>query len=105
MFEDVSVGEIIKDLRSIKVSTKTRDYIDRARVYFEGEGDLPLETQRKLRKVYSQYSTQVKALHESRSRARKTNGLKALGISKEEADRRVKMRESAVRIRRNDVGF
>ena len=99
------VGEILRDLRSVKVSPATRDYIDRARVHFEGEGNLPLDVQRKLRKVYVKYSVQVKELHESRSRARKTNGLKALGISKEEASRRVDMRESAVVARRNDVGF
>jgi len=105
MFELMTVAEILRDLRSVKVPPDIRGFIDRTRVYFETEGDLPSSTQKRLRQICNQYGKQLKELHASRARARRTNGLKALGISRQEAARRVEMRRAAVAARKNDVGF
>jgi len=105
MFEEMSVGEILRDLRSIKVSSKERDFIDRARSYFQSEGNLPTDVQMKLRRICGRYKAQMKELHAARARARRTNGLKAMGISREEAARRVEARRAAEAAKKQDVGF
>ena len=105
MFEEMSVGEILKDLRSIKVPKTVRGFIDDARSRFESDGTLDIGTQRRLRQICNQYSRQMRELHAARARARRTLGLKAMGISREEADRRVEMRKKAIEERRTDVGF
>lgn len=105
MFEEMTVGEVLKDLQSIKVPPKTRDYIDRARMYLQGEGGIPGDVQMQLRRIYNRYKKQVRELHSARARARKTNGLKSLGISSSEAAKRVERRKAADEARRRDVGF
>lgn len=105
MFEEMKIGEILKDLRSVKVPPDTRKFIDKSRDYFESEGSLPIEDQKRLRRLCSRYRVQLKELYAARSRARKTNGLRQMGITQAEAKRRAEMRREAVEKRNNDVGF
>jgi len=105
MFETMTVGEILRDLRSIKVPPKTRDFIDRTRTYFQSEGNLPTETQMKLRRVCNRYKRQMKELSEARDRARKTNGLRAMGLSRDSAAKLVEERRAREAEMKRDVGF
>jgi|GEM_PF-2618154 len=105
MFETMTVGEILRDLRSIKVTPKTRDFIDRTRMYFESEGNIPADVKMKLRRIFKRYSQQVKELHAARARARRTNGLRSRGISMEEASRLVEARREHEAEMKRDVGF
>lgn len=105
MFEMMTVGEILRDLRSIKVPPAIRSYINESRSFFEANGALPIETQMRLRQLCNQYKRQMRELHSARARARKTNGLRALGISRSEAAKRVEARRAAEEARKKDVGF
>jgi hypothetical protein len=105
MFEELTVGEILKDLRSVKLPVKIRAFVDQSRSSFQSEGNLPIDIQRRLRSICNQYKAQLKELHAARARARRTNGLKAMGISREEAARRVAARRAAEEAKKNDVGF
>lgn len=105
MFEQMEIGEILRDLRSIKVTPKTREYINNARNYFESNGAIPVSTQMKLRSICKRYRSQMKELHESRERARRTNGLKKLGMTRSEADRIARERKKERENLRQDVGF
>lgn len=105
MFEEMTVGQILRDLRSIKVPKDIRKFIDKTRDYFESKGNVPDEARVRLRRLCVRYKTQMKELHAARARARKTNGLRALGVSKAEAERRIQMRKAAIEARARDVGF
>lgn len=105
MFDEMTVGELLKDLRGIKVKPNARVYIDSARAHFENTGSLPNSTQTRLRRICNNHKKQMKELHAARARARKTNGLRTLGISGEEAARRAEKRIAEVDARRRDVGF
>ena len=105
MFEDMTIGEILKDFRSIKVSKNTRKFIDDSRMIFEDNGSLPVKLEMKLRQLFGKYNIQIKELYLARERARRTNGLKSLCINKTEYERRIKIREAMVEAKNNDVGF
>jgi len=105
MFEEMEVGEILRDLRSIKVPPKTREFIDRARDYLEKNGGLSVDVQMKVRRICQRYRVQMKELHASRERARRTNGLKRMGITRAEAEMRVEQRRKEQELLRQDVGF
>jgi len=101
----MTVGELLKDLRSIKLTKDKRAFVDRCRTLFEDAGCLPNDQKFKLYGFAKRYSRQFKELHESRARARKTNGLRSMGITKAEAERRVQERIKQEKLRQSDVGF
>lgn len=105
MFEELTIGQILRDFKSIKLRIDLRRYIDRMRLVFEATGDLPAAEKVKIRKMSVQYSRQMAELQDSRQRARRTNGLKAMGISAAEAGRRVEQRQAEKNRNSTDVGF
>ncbi len=105
MFEELTIGQLLKDLRSVKLRKELRGYVDRMRAVFEAKGDLPALEKVKIRRMCTQYSRQLLELHESRQRAKRTNGLRAMGLTVQEADRRVEKRRADEIRSRMDVGF
>jgi len=102
---ELSIAEILKDLRSIKMSEKTRKFVNDSRLYFERCGALNIAVQRDLRKICKRYGKQLTELHAARERARMSNGLRRAGIKRAEAQRRVVARKNAERVVVSDVGF
>lgn len=105
MFEWMTVGEMLHDLRSVKVPKTTRAYIDRARICFESNGSIPAKVQFEIKRICQRFSAQLKELHAARERARQTNGRIKLGLSKEDVVQRIADRKAAEENARNDLGF
>ena len=101
----MSIGEILKDFRSIKLSPKKRRFIDDTRAYFEAHGNLPIRIQDELRRMVRRYNRQFRELHASRERARRTNWRVRSGISREEEQRLIDERRSRVAQQKADLGI
>lgn len=101
----MSIGEILDDFRSIKLSKEKRDFVDRCRVYLQKHGNLPVEMRGKLKAMAKAYSIQFTELHASRERARKTIWRKREGITIDEAHRLVRQRRDEVAKQKADVGL
>lgn len=102
---EMSIGEIIKDFRSIKLDKKKRAFIDQCRQYFESHGNLPLKMKVELRRMMKNYSTQFGELHAARERARKTLWRKKNGLTIEQAHQLVSNRRTKVSAEKADVGL
>ena len=96
---------MLKDLRSIKLRPRDRDHVNRIRSCFESAGSVVFSDERWLHDVCRRYSVQIQELHASRERAIKTNALKSMGLSREEAQRRVEARNKLVEKMNDDMGF
>lgn len=105
MMDGMTVGELLKDFRSVKLPPGRRALVDLWRGMFEGMGSLPNRQRFALFDLAKKYNRQLTELHESRARARKTNGLRAMGITQAEADRRVEERRQQEELRRSDIGI
>lgn len=105
MFEELTIGQMLKDLRSVKLRKELRGYVDRMRTVLEATGSLPAFEKVKIRRMCTIYSKQLVELHESRQRAKRTNGLRAMGITRQEAERRVEKRRADEVRNKMDVGF
>ena len=105
MMDGMTVGELLKDFRSIKLSKAKRAFIDQCRALFEDAGSLPNRQRFDLFELAKRHNQQFAELHESRARARRTNGLRAMGITRAEADQRVQKRREQEELRRSDIGF
>lgn len=101
----MSIGEILKDFRSIKLSPDKRDFINRTRVHFEAHGSLPREVKAELREMVKRYSRQFRELHASRARARETRWRRSEGITLSDAHKLVEQRREDVAAEKSDVGF
>jgi hypothetical protein len=96
---------MLRDLRSVKVRPAERARVDRIRVQFQSHGSVPTADERWLHDVCRRYHDQLEALHEARERAMKTNALRGLGLTREQAQRRAQARQAAEQARSNDLGF
>ena len=105
MFEELTIRQILRDFKSIKLRKDLRRYIDLMRSLLEMTGDIPAIEKVKVRKMSVRYTRQMSELYDSRQRAKRTNGLKAMGISTQEAERRVEQRQAEKIRNYTDVGF
>lgn len=105
MMDAVTVGELLKDFRSIKLSPNTRAMIDSCRELLEAHGALPSDKRFAVMELAKRYNKQFAELYAARARARRTNGLRAAGISREDAARLVEERKKNEELRKSDVGF
>jgi len=87
------------------MSKARRDFVDRARDRFESTGSLALETRMKLREFCVLYTKQMKELHAARERARITNGLRKIGMTRAEAAEIRNRRLEEERELRSDLGI
>jgi hypothetical protein len=105
MMDAMTVGELLKDFRSIKLPKHRRELIDKCRELFESIGTLPNEQRFALFDLAKRYNRQFRELYDARARARRTRGLRAMGITRGEASQRVVERKRQEELRRSDVGF
>lgn len=105
MFEEMSIGEILRDLRSVKVPRKTKEYVDRARTFFESKGDLSHQVKIELRRICHKYNRQLTELHAARGRAINTNGVRKMGMTMQKAHQLSQAREEMAKAESKDVGF
>ena len=102
--DDMEIGEILKDFKSIKVPSNIRSYLNKASDIFLS-GDLSSKEKIKIRNMCKRYWKQFRTLHESRERATVTNGLRSIGIRKKEVDRAALERRKHIDHIESDVGF
>lgn len=103
--EAAEVANILRDLRSVKMDKARRAFVDRTRDGFESTGAISLEVLIKLRKLCATYSRQLSELYQARERARITNGLRKIGMTRSEADAIRDKRLDAEREMRSDLGI
>ncbi|MBN2258102.1 MAG: hypothetical protein JW704_09785 [Anaerolineaceae bacterium] len=103
--EEMSVGEILSDFRSIKLPPDKRRFIDETRESFQSRGDLPLSVKRQLWTMVRHYKRQFDELHASRARARRTNWRLREGLTIEQERDLVELRRRADAERKADLGI
>ena len=101
----VTVYEMLRDLRSVKIRPKERERVDGLREQFQTNGTLPFASVQWLREVCRRYGQQLNELHASRDRARRTNALRNLGITRASAAAAAQARAQDLRAENNDLGF
>lgn len=102
---NLMLNELLDDLRSVKLPSNTRAFVDRCRDSIQSNGDIPLDDKRKIREIGRRYSVQLNALHAARERARRTNSLKRMGITQEQANEMIANRRKAEDDARMDTGL
>lgn len=83
--EAAEVANTLRDLRSVKLRPEQRAFVDRARAVLEATGGIPLDVRMDLRRLCSCYAKQLTELHRARERARITNGLRKVGLTRADA--------------------
>lgn len=101
----MDIGELLKDFKSIKLPPKRREFVDDSRELFRSVGTVPVDIQRRLRKLASLYRRQFEELYASRERARKTLWRMREGISKEQAEELVTQRRKKIAEQKADLGI
>jgi len=97
--------EMLRDLRSVKLRPQDRSHVDRLCACFHDAGSVPTDGTRWLHAVCRRYSAQLKELHAARERARTTNSLRSLGLTRAEAQDRAQARTRDDESAHNDLGF
>lgn len=96
---------MLRDLRSVKLRPAERDRLNAVREQFQSAGAIPMSYERWLHDACRRYRGQMEELHAARERAQRTNALRRLGISREQAEARVQERAASEAERANDLGF
>lgn len=102
---NLMLNELLDDLRSVKLPSNTRAFVDRCRDSIQSNGDIPLDDKRKIREIGRRYSVQLNELHAARERAKRTNGLRRLGITNKQAQEMIAIRRKAEADARLDTGL
>jgi hypothetical protein len=101
MFDGMELKQLMVDLKSVKMGPS-----DRARAC--ALQSLVRWTAADVGEAWAlvrRFRAQLKELHESRERARRSVGRKRLGLSREGAARAVEERDREQRIKRDDIGI
>jgi len=101
----MTVDEMLRDLRSVKMRSSERTHVNDLRVRFQVLGAVTPLDERWLRDICRRYGIQLRMLHESRERARHTNALRSMGISTSDAAERADVRMKQMESEGNDLGF
>jgi hypothetical protein len=101
----MSVDEMLRDLRSVKVRPTERVHVDALRVRFQALGKVTSSDERWLRDICRRYAMQLKMLHESRDRARHTNAMRSMGITSADVESHAVDRLRRMDADENDMGF
>lgn len=100
-----SIEELLSDFRSIKLSRENKEFINECRSRFQSNGDLPLETKKQIRVLARYHNRQLSELRASRARARRTNGLRKMGLTMREATELVAQRQQRNEAAKMDTGL
>ncbi len=103
--DGMSIADVLKDLRSIKMGAVTRAFVDSCRGTFANTGGLTAKDRSKLRDLCKRFSKQMKELHESRERAKRTNGRRAMGLTLNQVEKLQKNRREEKEASLSDFGF
>ena len=103
--DGMSIADILRDLRSIKMGKVTRSYVDSCHGTFANAGCLSATDRGKLRDLCKRFSKQMKELHVSRERAKRTNGRRAMGLTLNQVEKLQKNRREEKESSLADFGF
>lgn len=101
----MTVDEMLRNLRSVKMRPSERARVNAMRVRFEGGADIVMKDREWLADACKRYRRQLDELEAARERARRTNGLRALGMTQAEARARAAAREAQQQAAHDDLGF
>jgi CO/xanthine dehydrogenase Mo-binding subunit len=101
----MTVDEMLRDLRSVKMRAEERSHVDALRERFQTLGAITTADDHWLRNACRRYAGQLRLLHESRERARHTNALRAMGLTRDEVEARAAARLRRIDAENNDMGF
>lgn len=105
MTKSIEIWDIFRELGCIKLRGKKREFVLKQKEEFERTGSISRKELNKLRDIQSQYSIQIRELHEARQRARETKCRRVVGLSKDDVALIAFKREKEESVRRNDFGF
>ena len=103
--DEMSIGDILKDFSSIKLSKVKRLFIEQCKTYWGEHGNLPRDMKVQLRTMTMHYSLQFNELHKSRANAKKTLWRKKQGVTIRDAHKMVAERRQMVAAQKADVGL
>lgn len=103
--EDMDIGILLEDFRSIKLPKGRRAFVDGARDSLRLNGSISAGTRSKLRKIASLYRRQFFELYAARDRARRTLWKHREGITDDRANELVKERREKVAAQKSDLGI
>jgi hypothetical protein len=101
----MTVDEMLRDLRSVKMRPTERTHVDALRERFQALGAVTTEDERWLRDACRRYVQQLRMLHEARDRARHSNALRARGMTAADVEARAAARLRRADAENNDMGF
>lgn len=101
----MTVDEMLRDLRSVKMRPTERDHVQMLRERFQALGAITTTDERWLREACRRYGMQLRLLHESRERARRTNALRSMGMTRDDLETRAAARQQQIERELNDLGF
>lgn len=105
MFENIDIVQLLADLLCVKLPSNIRKYLFLVRDNFDNSGCIQYKDQDRLRDIAFRYRIKLKELYAAREKARISNGLRSLGISRVDFKKRIDRRVSEDKIKRSDVGF
>lgn len=93
----MTVDEMLRDLRSVKIRQAERTRVDMIRSMFQSSGRISPHDEKWLRGLCRRYGQQLEELCAARQRAIRTNALRAARMTPQDAERvaRVRQAESA----------
>lgn len=101
----MDVGEILKDFVSIKLSPAKRKFINDARLHFQKCGSVTPAVYDELYDMVRKYNRQLKELHASRDRAKRTLWKMKNKITSEQEAELVEQRKRRVAAEMADYGI
>jgi len=103
--EEVSIDQLLNDLRQVKLPKQQRARLTQARVSFQAHGDLPTSVVVDLRALYRRHAKSIEKVYEARERARISMAKKRMGLSDDDLRERREERISGLRAQVEDLGF
>lgn len=101
----MTVDEMLRDLRSVKMRPTERTHVNALRERFQAIGSVTPVDERWLRDACRRYILQIRMLHEARDRARHTNALRSQGLTAADVEARAAARLRRLDAENNDLGF
>lgn len=97
--------DMLSDLKSIKLQPEDRTFVLAAVETFRGQGGVGPQTRDRLIELHRRHRRQIREVNEAREKARYTNGIKKLGLTRGEVAERAKARSQEEDRARSDLGI
>lgn len=102
---DVPLEMLIRDIRSIKLPSPDKAKVDSIRSTMASTGSISLEATLYLRRLQTRFNGQFQELYDSRDRARRRAGMKALGLDAEDVAALARQRREREEEASRDLGL